>query len=232
MKRCVIIDDEPLAIQLLNSYVEKIDDLELAGSFTNPLEALGFLQKETVDIVFLDVQMPELSGIQVAKIIGYNTSIIFTTAYPNYAVEGFELNATDYLMKPITLERFLQAVNRLESKSDNASVDALSNSKSKDYIFVKTEYRHQKIKLSEILYFKGFGDYVSIHLDKERILTLENMKSFEQSLPNDLFMRVHKSYIVSLEHIDYIEKNRIVIRDESIAIGGKYQDAFWQKIKK
>lgn len=231
MMKCIIVDDEPLAVQLIESHIEKCDSITAVSSFTNPLEALSFLQKNQVDIIFLDVQMPEITGIQVAKIINDQTKIIFTTAYPNYAVEGFELNATDYLVKPITLERFLKAVSRIsiESKVENSS--SKENEVDLDYVFVKTEYKHVKIAISDILFLKSLGDYVSIHTREKRIMTLENMKSFENKLSSSKFSRVHRSYIVAIDKIDFIEKNRIVIQDESIAIGGKYQDDFWQKIK-
>lgn len=227
MTTCLIIDDEPLAINLLASYVDKIDYLSLAGTFSNPLEALGFLQNNHVDVIFLDIQMPELSGIQFAKIIDNNTAIIFTTAYPNHALEGFELEVIDYLVKPITLERFIKATNRLKSNEPKSSKPLTS---SKDYFFVKTEYKHLKINYADILYMKGYGDYVAIQKTNEKILTLENMKYFEKTLPSNQFVRVHKSYIISLDHISYIEKNRIVIGKEFIPIGGKYQDNFWRMV--
>lgn len=229
MIRCVVIDDEPLAGQLLASYIEKVEDLVLVNSFTNALEAWTFLQKEQIDLIFLDIQMPELNGVQLAKLIGDQARVIFTTAYPDYAVEGFELKALDYLVKPISLQRFLSAINRYNEHSAIKPVSTLKEASS--YIFVKTEYRHQKIAFDEILYLKGMGDYVSIHTEKDRIMTLENMKSFELKLPKERFIRVHKSYIISLEKLEFVERNRAKIREELIPIGATYQADFWARLK-
>lgn len=228
MITCIIVDDEPLASQLLASYAEKIDDLNLLDTFSNPFEALTFLQKNTVDIIFLDIQMPELNGVQFAKVIGTKSSIVFTTAYPTYAVEGFELQALDYLVKPISLQRFLASFNRYkELKEQGIS----SGKKPKaNYLFVKTEYRHQKINFEDILYLKGMGDYVLIMTTEGKVMTLENMKSFESHLPADQFIRVHKSYLISMSKIDFIEKNKIILAGERIPIGATYQEAFWKKV--
>ncbi|MEM6800943.1 MAG: LytTR family DNA-binding domain-containing protein [Bacteroidota bacterium] len=229
MINCLIVDDEPLATQLLSSYVSKIEDLNLLESFNNSFEAWTFLQKEEVDLVFLDIQMPELNGVQLARLLGDKTQVIFTTAYPDYAVEGFELKALDYLVKPINLQRFLQAVDRYREKNTEATT--VKGADSNSFIFVKTEYRHQKIDLKDILYLKGMGDYVSIYTESGRILTLENMKSFESRLAMEQFMRVHKSYLVAMDKIDFVEKNRIRIREELIPIGATYQEAFWKRLK-
>lgn len=222
MIRCIIIDDEPLAIQLLSSYIEKIDHLELTASFTNPLNAIPFIKENTVDLLFLDVEMPELNGLELASLIGEKVPVIFTTAYPNYAVEGFEVNAIDYIVKPITLERFLKAVKRVsekigEDRPRHKIVDP-------PYIFVKTEHRHQKINLDDILYFRGWGDYVVIQCKDKKIMTLEKLRQFEHSLP-DSFIRIHKSYIISLNKIDFITKNRISIQNELIPIGATYKES-------
>lgn len=228
MISCVIIEDEPLAAKLMASYIEKIEELELLGQFENPFEAWSFLQREEVDLIFLDIQMPELNGIQLAKLIGQRSSIIFTTAYPDYAVDGFEVQALDYLVKPISLQRFLRAVDRYK-ENKKVSEPKTQNSEA-TYLFVKTEYRHQKIDFDDILYLKGMGDYVSIHTRKGRIMTLENMKSFESSLPSDRFMRVHKSYLIALDKIDFVERNKIKIDQEMIPIGATYQEQFWNHL--
>ncbi|GGI57878.1 LytR/AlgR family response regulator transcription factor [Winogradskyella haliclonae] len=222
---CIIIDDEPLAVDLLTSYASKIEDLEVIGNFNNPIDALKLLRENTVDLLFLDIQMPEITGVEFKKIINPDIKVIFTTAYSEYALESYDLNAVDYLLKPITFQRFLKAVEKAQSKS----VDAIIH-ESNDYIFVKTEYRHQKLLFSNILYLKGLSDYVAIQTKDGKVLTLQNMKDFEQSLPKNKFIRVHKSYIVSLEHIEYIERNRIIIQGEHIPIGATYKDAFWAKI--
>ena len=225
MIKCVIIDDEPLAIKLLSSYVEKLDGLELAETFSNPLEGLMWLQKNTPDLLLLDVQMPELSGVQLARLLPPEVSVIFTTAYPEYAVEGFELRALDYLVKPVSFHRFIQAVDRVKEVSP-APVQIVSDSA--EFLMVKTEYRHQKVNYADIQYFKGLGDYVVIMLREGKVLTLENMKSFEERLPSHRFVRVHKSYLVAVDQIDFVEKNRIGIGEELIPIGQTYQKAFWE----
>ncbi|MEO0341461.1 MAG: LytTR family DNA-binding domain-containing protein, partial [Bacteroidota bacterium] len=203
MIKCLIIDDEPLAAQLLSSYAEKAEQLELLGTFSDPLKALGFIQLNAVDLIFLDIQMPELKGTQLAKIINPGISIIFTTAYPDYAVEGFELKALDYLVKPISFQRFLSAVQRV-STEQKLEQTAASTTTTKDYLFVKTEHRLQRLSFSDILYFQGMGDYVRIYTESTNIMTLENLKSFEEKLPSDQFMRVHKSYLIALEKIDFL----------------------------
>jgi DNA-binding LytR/AlgR family response regulator len=223
---CIIIDDEPLAINLLESYVSKIEELDLIGTYNNPLDALKLLREKTVDILFLDIQMPEITGVEFKKIINPDLKVIFTTAYSDYALESYDLNAVDYLLKPITFQRFLQALEKVKQKSTVQNSDT-----SIDYIFVKTEYRHQKIFFSDILYLKGLSDYVAIQTKTGKVLTLQNMKDFEQSLPKQKFIRVHKSYIVNFEHIAFVERNRIVIEEEYIPIGSTYKEAFWKQIQ-
>lgn len=227
MSNCIIVDDEPLAAQLLASYAEKIDDLDVVGVFHNPLEALTILQKEQVDLIFLDIQMPELKGTQLAKLINDDTSIIFTTAYPEHAVEGFELNALDYLVKPISFERFLKAFTRYSKlKGQISALEASTSAKeAQTFLFVKTEYRLQKLNLTDIVYFKSMGDYVQIITDSEKIMTLETMKSFEEKLLDQNFIRVHRSYLVSLDKIKFIQNNKIRVLDEMIPIGRTYQEA-------
>ena len=223
---CIIIDDEPLAVDLLESYASKIEDLEVIGTFNNALDALKVLREQPVDVLFLDIQMPEITGIEFKKIIGQDIKVIFTTAYSEYALESYDLNAVDYLLKPITFQRFLKAVEKLNAKPATSSTETEKN----DYLFVKTEYRHQKISFSDILYLKGLSDYVAIQTRDGKILTLQNMKDFQKSLPKNKFIRVHKSYIVALEQIEFIERNRIIIEGEYIPIGATYKDAFWNTI--
>lgn len=229
MIKCLVVEDEPLALKLMSSYIEKIDFLSLEGAFTNPLDALSFLNSNTVDLVFLDIQMPELNGMQLAKVINANTSVVFTTAYPDYAVQGFEIQALDYLVKPISFERFVSSVNRLAEQPD---IEKKTETEPIKYLFVKTEYRLQKVLIDDICFFKGMGDYTAIVTQDQKIMTLENMKSFEKKLPPELFIRTHRSYIIAKEKIDFIEKNRIKILDELIPIGQTYQEKFWDSIKK
>lgn len=230
MIKCIIVDDEPLASQLLASYASKIEELEVIATFSNPLDVIGFIQKNKVDLVFLDIQMPELSGVQLAQLLDKKTFVIFTTAYADHAVKGFELKAVDYLVKPISLQRFLESVNRVVELVANNS-KSNENIKSKmNHIFVKTEYRLQKIDLKDIFYLKGMGDYVFVATSKGNFMTLENLKSFEVKLPTEQFIRVHKSYLIAFEKIDFVEKNRIKINEELIPIGRTYLDRFWKNL--
>lgn len=224
---CIIIDDEPLAVSLLESHASKIDGLEVIGAFNNPLDALKILREKSVDLLFLDIQMPEITGIEFKKIINPDIKVIFTTAYSDYALESYDLDVVDYLLKPITFQRFLHAVEKVQNKNSKPTSEEES-----DYCFVKTEYRHQKLFFSDILYLKGLSDYVAIQTKDGKVLTLQKMKEFEQSLPKSKFIRVHKSYIVALEHIEFIERNRVIIEGEYIPIGATYKDAFWKKVEK
>jgi len=225
MKNCIIVDDEPLAVQLIESYVRKVDWLNTVNTFSNSLKALQFIQSSQVDLIFLDIQMPDLNGVQLAKLLDKKTKIIFTTAYPNYALEGFELEALDYLLKPISFERFLAAINRVIK--DVAFTSKKENTAS---IFVKTEHRLQQIKLEEVLFIKGMGDYSNIQLEEKKILTLENMSSLTKRLP-ETFTRVHRSYIVPMNRVEFIERNRIRIGQELIPIGETYKDEFYKRIE-
>ena len=232
MLKCVAIDDEPLAIQLLSDYIKKTKGVSMLQSFSNPIEALHFIQSSEVDLIFLDVQMPELTGIQLMKILNQQHQIILTTAYQQYAIDGFEFDVTDYLLKPISYDRFFIAVQKAMARvtpADVASVTA--GEQQEDYIFVKSEYRVQRIDLKDISFFEGLGDYVAIHTKKGKILTLEKMKHFEETLPIGSFMRVHKSYIIAISKIEFIERNRIVIGTERIPISETYKKAFWERIK-
>ncbi len=233
MISCIIIDDEPLAIQLLSDYVNKTDGIELTKTFTNPIEALQFLGETPVDLVLLDIQMPELTGIQFMKIMNQKTHFILTTAYDQYALEGYEYDVIDYLLKPISVDRFLIAMNKAKDRilqTDTPPLTFQAPSQAKPYIFVKTEYKVKKINLSDILYFEGMGDYVNIQTLEGKILTLEKIKSFVQRLPEEEFIRIHKSYIISLEKIDFIERNRVIINEKYIPIGSTYQEAFWNQV--
>ncbi len=233
MRQCLIIEDEPLALALLTDYVEQCPGWELAASFTDPIKALRFLEEQSVDLILLDIQIPTLTGIQFAKVIGNKYPVIFTTAYENYALDGFELDAYDYLLKPISLERFLQsmqkAAERLAQKSQSKSTSARVSS-AKDYVFVKSGYKTVRLDFSEICYLEGLGDYIAIHTPSEKILSLSGIKSFLERLPDQEFVRVHRSYAVALSKIESIERNRIIIKEKHIPIGPKYQEDFWKRI--
>ncbi|HEY4322339.1 MAG TPA: LytTR family DNA-binding domain-containing protein [Mucilaginibacter sp.] len=242
MIRCLIVDDEPLALQILEDYISKIPFLQLIKSTTNPIEALTLVQEGNIDLVFLDVQMPELTGIQFLKISNGKAKVILTTAYPQYALEGYELDVIDYLLKPIAFDRFFKSVQKAQSILQPHSA---ANAKSvqaepvqqpqqdflSDFIFVKTEHKIQKVYLNDILFIEGLKDYISIFTPAERIITLQNMKKMEDALPPRHFTRVHKSYIVSINKIDSIERSRIFIKDKIIPVGDTYRDEFFKIIE-
>lgn len=232
MLKCIIIDDEPLAGKLLADYVKKTDRIVLVNQFTNPIEGLQFLDKKQIDLIFLDIQMPELSGIQFAKIIKGKYPVILTTAYQEYALQGYELDIIDYLLKPISLERFQQAVNRaLERVKPPTNVEP-PPSPSVDYMFIKSGYQTQRIVYDDILYLEGLSDYVRIQTKQGPVLTLDTMKNLVRLLPPHIFMRVHRSYIIALNKIEYIENNRIIIQEKHIPISASYQEDFWKIVDK
>jgi two-component system, LytTR family, response regulator len=244
MIRCIIVDDEPLALHVLEDYLSKIPFLQLAKSTTNPIEALTLVQEGNIDLVFLDVQMPELTGIQFLRIANGKAKVILTTAYPQYALEGYELDVIDYLLKPIAFDRFFKAVQKAQAVLQPATAPA-ANVRApleaapapqaqqdflSDFIFVKTEHKIQKVYLNDILFIEGLKDYISIFTPNERIITLQNMKKMEDALPAKHFTRVHKSYIVSINKIDSIERSRISIGDKIIPVGDTYRDDFFKII--
>ena len=218
MIRAIIVDDEPLAIKLLENYAAKLDQIKILGAYTNPITALNFIQSTPVDLIFLDIHMSELSGLNLAKLIGEDTKIIFTTAYPDHAVQGFELKALDYLVKPINLARFLDAVSRYEQVAPTTVEKNTAK-----YLFVKTEYRKQRIDFADIYFLQGMGDYCAIVTKDKKIMTLEKLRSFEGRLPSSNFIRVHKSYIVAVDKIDFVEKNKIKILENRVPIGATYE---------
>jgi DNA-binding LytR/AlgR family response regulator len=239
MIRCLVVDDEPLAIDILEDYISKIPFLSLTKSFQNPIEALSEVQEGNIDLVFLDVQMPELTGIQFLKIANGKCKVILTTAYPQYALEGYELNVLDYLLKPIAFDRFYKAVQKAKESICNIPAAAVSaealpsipQTIINDFIFVKTEYKIQKIYLNDILFIEGLKDYISIYTKNDRIITLQSMKKIDEALPDHLFVRVHKSYIVAIDKIESIERSRIAIADKIIPIGDTFRDYFFKMIE-
>ena len=220
---CIIIDDEPLAAELLASYARKTLFLNLIGVFNSAVEGIKVIRENRVDLIFLDIQMPELSGLEFAKILPKETKIIFTTAFSHYAVDGYKANAVDYLMKPISYDDFLAGANRaLEwfrsvRQSENASDDR--------FIFVKSEYKLVKIMFDDILYIEGLKDYVKIYLTDGRdpVMSLMNMKKIEESLPKPEFMRIHRSYIVHMRKIEGIDRFRVVIGNAILPISDSYK---------
>ena len=231
---CVIVDDEPIAAKYLALFVDKIEDLNLVKTFSNPVEALDYLEKEQIDLVFLDIQMPRLSGIEIAKKISQKSLFIFTTAYSEYAVEGFDLEATDYLLKPISYDRFFKAskkaIDILKLKI-NASVVGKEDFK-KDFMFVKANFKLVKINYADILVFEGCREYIKIITKEGKpIITLESMKNIETLMPKSDFIRVHKSFIVSTRSITAVSGNTVELGTLEIPIGGIYKEALMDFLK-
>lgn len=224
MYRCLVIDDEPLALNVLADYIRQTDGLQLTDVTTSPLEGLQRVQAGETDLVFLDIQMPELTGIQFMKLAGNASKIILTTAYPEFALDGYEYNVTDYLLKPISFERFTKAIQKLPLLNNRPLV-------SPDYLFVKSEYKLRRVDFNNILFLESLRDYVAIHLvNGYKILTLQSLSSFENELPGHLFARIHKSYIVALNKINFIEKNKVIINEHYLSVGDTYRSAFQKKI--
>lgn len=216
MIKCLIVDDEPLAREVLESYVEDLPSLELVASCTDAMEALGWLNDEQIDLLFLDINMPKLSGINFYKSLSRKPKVIFTTAYSDHAVEGFELEAVDYLLKPFSFERFIKAVNKVK-------VDATENIGA-DFIMLKADKKMHKINFDQILYFESIGDYVKVHLNEAKTLIIgETLRKLESALPNE-FIRVHKSFIIALKHLEYLEGNQAKIGEIKIPIGQSYRE--------
>ncbi len=234
MIRCLVIDDVPLALLILVVFISKMPFLQLVMVTTYHIEALLLVQEGNFYLVFLDVQMPELTGIQFLRIANGKTKVILTTAYPQYALEGYELDVIDYLLKPIAFDRFFKSVQKAQSiiqpsAKQEVKVEAAQQSDFlSDFIFVKTEHKIQKVYLNDILFIEGLKDYISIFTPAERIITLQNMKKMEDALPEKHFIRVHKSYIVSINKIDSIERSRIFINDKIIPVGDTYREEFFK----
>lgn len=234
MMKCIAVDDEPLALEVIESHVSKLDDLELVAIFTDPLKAFSYLKSNSVDLIFLDIQMPELSGLDLLKLITKRPHVIITTAYSEYALEGYELDVTDYLLKPILFERFFKSITKvqkykeLEKQESVSGVSVNQAYSGDDFIFVNTEYKTVKVNLVDILYIEGWRDYVKIHTKDEIILSLLSVRSLENQLPDNKFIRVHRSFIISHHSIESIERNRIYINGNWIPVGGSYKDKFQQ----
>jgi two-component system, LytTR family, response regulator len=230
---CVILEDEPLARNLLSDYVNKVPSLNLVHAFGNPLEALELLRTQPVDILFLDVQMPQLTGISLLKVLQKKPLVILTTAYSEYALEGYELDVTDYLLKPVTFERFLKAVDKVTQRLAGETKPPISEIQPlPDYVFVKDGTKSVKVMLDEILFVEGLKDYVTIHTRQQKITTLQRMKTLEEQLPADKFIRIHNSFIIAVRAIDIVQKNEVQIGSSSLPIGDTYRKAFRDFIEK
>jgi two-component system LytT family response regulator len=227
---CIAIDDEPLALSKLEGFITKVPDLNLIRTFDNAIEATGWLKGNKAELIFLDIQMEQLTGIQFLESINISSRIIITSAFDQYAIKGFELNVTDYLLKPYSFQRFLQAVNKameLIVKPDTIQ----STTENESYIFVKTEHRLERIDIDDILYIEGMKDYLRINCTDKKIMTLQSFAKLEESLPAKKFCRVHKSYIVALDKIKSVERGIILIGSQRIPVSNTYKDNFYTKIK-
>ncbi|NJC28489.1 LytR/AlgR family response regulator transcription factor [Neolewinella antarctica] len=221
--QCIIIEDEPLAMERTRDFVQKIPDLRLAATFDNALTGLQYLKENTVDILFLDINMDELSGVELLESTRITSQVIITTAFPDYALKGYELSVTDYLLKPFTFVRFLQAV---EKARDQLAQPVITT----DYLFVKTENRLEKILIPAILFIESMRDYRRIHTRDKRVMTLQTLTELERRLPAEKVCRVHRSYMVGLANIEAVERSRIVIGKERIPISDSYRAAFLKLI--
>jgi two-component system LytT family response regulator len=222
---CIIVEDEPLALERAKGYVQKLPFLNLKATFDNAIDALVFLKTNKVDLLFLDINLGELSGIQLLETSTITSQVILTTAYHEYALKGYDLKIADYLLKPYTFERFVQAVDRAQSLLPKPEIKH-----QRPFIFVKAEYRLEKIFLDDILFIEGMGNYRRIHTPTQKVMTLQTFSEFEQEIPTSIVCRVHKSYMVAVAKIDSIEKDRIRIKEMMIPISESYRQAFFEQI--
>ena len=228
---CLIVEDEPLARSLLTDYVKKIPSLNLVATCPDPIQAIEILKSNPVDLLFLDIQMPEITGIGLLKALPIKPMVIFTTAYSEYALEGYELDVVDYLLKPITFERFLKAVNKVQSRPVSASGKQTIPGPD-DFIFVKDGTKLVKIMINDILYVEGLKDYVTIFTKTQKVVSLQRLKVLEEQLPSSLFARIHNSYIVSLRAITSVHKSEVEIGTAFLPVGETYKKSFKEAIEK
>lgn len=225
MINCIVVDDEPLALALLEDHIRKVPELQLQLSTTDPLAGIKMVQDRSADLLFLDIRMPQLNGLDVLRIIGHKCQVVVTSAFPEYAIHGFEHHTADYLLKPVSFPRFLTAIARVKERLSKTTT--LEN-----FVYLKVEQRMQRINFSEVLYVEGSKDYVQIRLLHNKIITLQTLKAMEELLPSDHFIRVHKSFIVAINKIEQIHKQHIVINQTIIPIGEFYRDQFLKQALK
>lgn len=240
--KCIAVDDEPLALDLVAKFIDQTSFLVLEEKFDNAIQALGYLNQNEIDLIFLDIQMPDLSGMELARILDGKKSekkprIIFTTAYNQFAIEGYKVDALDYLLKPFSYEEFLKAATKAYQYYDsqsNQTNDKKDNQKAQDYIFLKVEYQLVKVLLKEITHIEAYKDYVKVHLKGKPnpLLSLMSMKNMEEILPHENFMRIHRSFIINLDHIDSVSRNIVHIGNHQISVSDNYKDSFLEFINK
>jgi two-component system response regulator LytT len=234
MINVIAIDDEPLALQLVTGYIEKTPGLILLGKFDNPLDAMDFLAREAVDLIFIDIQMPDLSGLEFTRSMAKGPRVIFTTAYEKYALDGFKLDVIDYLLKPFSYEDFLKSLQKVQKliKLEKDVLDQIYSNN--EFLFLKSDYKIKRINFNDILYIEGLKDYVKVHIQgaPNPVLSLTTMKLLESKLPESRFMRIHRSFIVNLERIDTIERSRIVFGKTYIPVSDQYKEKFQEFLDK
>ncbi|MCC6725747.1 MAG: response regulator transcription factor [Saprospiraceae bacterium] len=238
---CLVVDDEELARELLGNYIGRVPHLSLAGKCRDPFEALQALNAQPIDLLFLDIQMPGMTGLEFLRTLKHRPLVIFTTAYSEFALESYNLDATDYLLKPFSFERFVQAVNKatdllnLRKAAANQAVAQQQTptetpAAAKDFILVKSEHKVHRLRFEDIAYVEGMREYVAYHTPQGRILSLNSLKNLEEELPTDLFLRIHKSYIVAIQKVDALEGNQVVVGKLKLPIGASYRDVVLAKL--
>lgn len=234
--RCLVVDDEELARALLQNYIGRMPNLELVAACANPLEAMSVLQQQGTDLLFLDIQMPELTGIEFLRTLTQKPLVIFTTAYAEYALDGYALDVTDYLLKPFSFERFVQAVNKAAAQLQNRPPASApvpepdATTPAKDYILVKADHKVYRIKLDDILYIQSMREYVSFYTSTGRLMSLNALRTLEEELPADRFIRIHKSYIVAIDKIETLEGNMVHVGKEQLPIGANYRETVLKRV--
>ena len=232
--KCIVLDDEELARLLIENYIKRLSNLELIGSFSNPIEAIQFIQKEEIDIIFLDIQMPDMTGIEFLSSLTRRPFVVFTTSYKEYALTGYDLDVVDYLLKPFRFERFLKAVNKatwmIQNVSNPRNAETVNrpleiDNANKSYILVKSEFKTFKIEFDDILYIESMSEYVAFYTKDQRIISLGSLKRLEDELPQKKFIRIHKSFIVNIYYISAFEGNMVHIGSKKLPIGGSYKEA-------
>lgn len=227
--QCIVVDDEPLAVQVMTEFIRKMPELSLAGTFNNPLEALAFLRAHPeVKLVFLDIQMPELTGVEFMQLRQSGTEVIIVSAYDEYAMEGFRYDAVDYLLKPVPFGSFVKAVQKVAQRQHQPPAILPP---APDFIFIRTDKRIIRVNLGEILFVEALRNYVAIQTVNQKILTLQNLRSFEEALPPQQFIRVHKSFIVAINKVDSVEKQRIFMGPHLVPVGDTYVRQFYETMK-
>lgn len=234
--RTLVVDDEKIARNILENYISKLPNLELVAQCKDPIEALNILQKEPIDLIFLDIQMPELTGIEFLKTLTFRPLVVFTTAYPEYALEGYDLEVLDYLVKPFRFNRFVQAVNKATKQlqlvfqastpkfSTPKTTEVIITATDTEHILVKSEHKVYRLKYADILYIEGMREYVAFHLANQKILSLQSLKGLENLLPTHLFLRIHKSYIVAINQVQSLEGNQLNLGRQKLPIGVSYRE--------